>query len=88
MVHLPGASSEGKTITLRAAAAVFGNPDKVILPWSVTAQGPGAWLRTLRMLTGFRDELGASKMTSGRLESAVFGFMQGAERDRSSRAGR
>ncbi len=87
MVHLPGASSEGKTTTMQAAAAMFGNPETVILPWSVTKQGPGAWLRSMALLTGFRDELGAAGFSPAQLESAVFGFLQGAERDMSTKTG-
>jgi hypothetical protein len=89
MVHLPGGSSEGKTTTMRASASVFGRPgpEGVVLPWSVTKQGPGAWLRSMAILTGFRDELGAGGFGPGALESSVFGWMQGAERDMSGREG-
>lgn len=87
MVHLPGASSEGKTTTMTAAAAMFGDPAAVVLPWSVTKQGPGSWLRSMVLLTGFRDELGAGNLTGKQLESLVFGLLEGAERDMSSKTG-
>lgn len=86
-VHLPGASSEGKTTTEIAAASFFGNPQHVITPWSVTKQGPGSWLRSMVLLTGFRDELGAANMNAGQLETLLFTLMQGAERDMSSKTG-
>jgi hypothetical protein len=87
MVHLAGRSSIGKTTTMTAAAALFGNPADVVLPWSVTRNGPGSWLRTLAILTGFRDELGASGFTPQQLEQSIFGYLQGAERDMSGRQG-
>jgi hypothetical protein len=90
MVHMPGASSEGKTSTMTAAAAVVGNPlpgEGVIGKWAVTAQGPGAWLRTLACLTGYRDELSACSLTGKALENLVFSALEGAERDRSGRDG-
>lgn len=87
MAHLPGGSSEGKTTALTAAAAIFGDPESVVLPWSVTKQGPGSWLRSMVLLTGFRDELGAGNLSGGQLESMVFGLLEGAERDMSSKTG-
>lgn len=86
-VHLPGVSSEGKTTTNKAAASFFGNPNDVIVPWSVTKQGPGSWLRSMVIMTGFRDELGASSMNAVQLETMIFTLMQGAERDMSSKTG-
>jgi hypothetical protein len=87
MLHLRGASSIGKTTTMSAAASLFGNPEHIVLPWNVTRNGPGAWLRTLALLTGFRDELGAAGFTPQQLEQAVFSYLQGAERDMSGRVG-
>jgi hypothetical protein len=87
MVHVHGQSSRGKTTTIRAAGALFGNPMSVVKKWSVTAQGPGSWLRTLNVLTGFRDELSAAGFTPAQLEKTVFTLLEGAERDMSSRTG-
>ncbi|WP_219517516.1 DUF927 domain-containing protein [Nonomuraea ceibae] len=89
VVHLPGGSSEGKTSTMIAAASMFGYPDPegVVESWSVTKQGPGAWLRSMHCLTGFRDELGASGITGQQLESLLLSLMQGSERGMSERTG-
>jgi hypothetical protein len=87
MVHIVGLSSAGKTTAQRVAASVFGDPTGVILSWSVTKQGPGAWLRDLELLTGFRNDIGAAQFTPADLERNVLSWMEGAERDRSSRTG-
>lgn len=87
MIHVPGASSEGKTTTETAAASFFGDPQHVIMPWSVTKQGPGSWLRSMVLMTGFRDELGAANLNGSQLETLLFTLLQGAERDMSSKTG-
>jgi hypothetical protein len=87
VVHLPGGSSAGKTTAANAAAAIFGNPANVLLPWNATENGVAAWLRGLAVLPGFRDELGASGLRPEKISSMVFRATQGAERDVSSRTG-
>jgi hypothetical protein len=87
LVHLPGRGRQGKTTAERLAAAVFGRPSDVVLPWNTTENGIAAWLREAAILTGFRDELGATGWRSDRLSSTVFRITQGAERDISGRKG-
>nr|ABC59134.1 hypothetical protein pPR2.3c [Planobispora rosea] len=87
-VHLPGGSSEGKTSTLRAAAAVFGDPrNSVIKPWASTQQGIPTLHRAVGTLTTFRDELGSSEYRGDRLGKMILFLMEGCERDRSDRSG-
>jgi Domain of unknown function (DUF927) len=88
VVHLSGRSSAGKTTTANAAGAIFGRPRGVVKRWDVTANGLGAWLRGMSVLTAFRDELGAAKFPLSQLESVVFRATEGAQRDVSDREGR
>lgn len=89
--HLAGRGRMGKTTAMVAAGSIFGNPgtpaapDGVILPWNTTGLGPTVWLQKLRVLTGFRDDLGAAKYSPAQLSSLVFQITQGAERDASTR---
>lgn len=85
--HYPGASSEGKTTASIAGASFFGDPGQIVIPWSVTKQGPGSWLRSMVLMTGFRDEAGSANLNPAQWETLLFTLMQGAERDMSSKTG-
>ncbi|WP_189062238.1 DUF927 domain-containing protein, partial [Longimycelium tulufanense] len=87
VVHLAGGARIGKTTSAIVAASLFGNPDHLIRPWNASGNGTAAWLRDLRCLTGFRDELGAGGYSIEQLSAIVFRATQGAERDVSTRTG-
>lgn len=59
VVHMKGVSSRGKSTTMFMAAGIFGNPDEnqVVENWNSTDNRIVAWLKGLRVLPGFRDEL-------------------------------
>jgi hypothetical protein len=89
VVHLAGQSSRGKSTAAVMTAGIFGNPDtgRVIVGWDVSAKGLPAWLRALRILTGFRDELSMAGFSPAELQDVMFRVTGGAERHTSSRTG-
>jgi hypothetical protein len=89
VVHLMGPSSRGKSTAAVMTAGIFGDPadNRVVTGWDVSAKGLPAWLRSLRLLTGIRDELGAAGFRASELQEVIFRITQGAERHVSSRAG-
>src|SRR5262249_31800270 len=75
-----GDSSKGKTSTLLAAAALFGDPEHVVQVWNTSPIGLTAELGELACLPAFRDELGASGLSPAALEALLFRVTQGVSR--------
>lgn len=86
-VHMTGGSSQGKTTTLKAAAALFGDPRLVVTPWNGTPLGTTVQLGQLGCLTAFKDELGSMTLSTQGLEDLIFKTTEGNRRSTSSRTG-
>jgi uncharacterized protein DUF927 len=94
ILSLYGEMNQGKSVTMEAAAAIWGNPGGeaaggVLMSWNMSGQGPTSYLGELGTLPGFFDEHGmASPKTPGDWGDLIFRITQGASRGRPAPNGR
>lgn len=80
-IHFIGASSTGKTVALRVAASVYGNPERLIRSWNSTANGiEGMAARSTDALL-IMDEIGQAQ-AAGNLAKAVYMLANGLGKTR------
>ncbi|MGH0764287.1 DUF927 domain-containing protein [Bacillus cereus] len=85
IVELSGNSSRGKTVCMKIASSVWGNPDKLIESWYTTMVGVGRRASLLNNLPLFLDD--TKKGKEKEIPSIVYQFTQGSEKIRGSLTG-
>ncbi|WP_254704138.1 DUF927 domain-containing protein [Bacillus thuringiensis] len=80
IVELSGNTSRGKTICMKIAASVWGNPNKITNSWNTTLVGVERRASMLHNLPLFLDD--TKKGKGKEIPSIVYQFTQGAERNR------
>ncbi len=93
MFLMVGDARAGKTTALTVGGSLYGRVDhiatakSVVQPWNTSPIGLTASLGELACLPAFRDELGASGLSSTALEALIFRLTQGASRTVGKRLG-
>ncbi|MCW4657486.1 DUF927 domain-containing protein [Bacillus sp. AS_5] len=85
IVELSGNSSRGKTVCMKIASSVWGNPDKLIESWYTTMVGVGRRASLLNNLPLFLDD--TKKGKEKEIPSIVYQFTQGSEKIRGNLTG-
>ena len=85
IVSLYGDAGNGKTVTMRAAGAIWGTTPKkgnsVVRPWNSTGNGVTRFLGQLGVLPGFFDESGQANASSPReWGKLIYDVCEGAQR--------
>lgn len=94
LVSMHGDMNLGKSVTMEAAAAIWGNPGDeatggVKMSWNLTGQGPTTFLGELGTLPAFFDEHGmAAPKSNSEWGELIFRITQGASRGRPAPNGR
>ncbi|MDA2113625.1 DUF927 domain-containing protein [Bacillus cereus group sp. MYBK209-1] len=85
VVELSGNSSRGKTICMKIASSVWGNPDRLIESWYTTNVAVGRRAALLNNLPLLLDD--TKKGREKDISSIVYQFTQGSEKTRGSLTG-
>ena len=94
IVSLYGDVAQGKSVTMRAAAAIWGNPGSkaeagVCESWNQSKLAPTSYLGELGLLPAFFDEVGmAGNLTAADWGKRIFDICEGASRGRPAANGR
>ncbi|MGL5826245.1 MAG: DUF927 domain-containing protein [Nocardioides sp.] len=94
IVSLHGDPSQGKSVTLRAAASIWGSPggkgsSGLVESWNQSGQGPISYLGMLGVLPAFFDESAmAGKINPAAWGKQIYDICNGASRGRPAPAGR
>lgn len=84
-VDLSGSTSGGKTISLRAAASVWGDPQATLVTWKDTKASVEHHLSVLRGMPFLADETQLARPED--LEDVVYGLTEGRSKGRSRQDG-
>jgi hypothetical protein len=84
IIHLYGESSHGKTTTLRAAASIWGNPEKLMDSWRSTDNGLERRCASRNDMALFLDEAGMST-SEDVIKNSVYMIGNGGEKLRATR---
>lgn len=94
IVSLHGDMAQGKSVTMRMAASIWGNPGSkaeagVCESWNQSKLAPTAYLGELGVLPAFFDEIGmAGNLTAADWGKRIFDICEGASRGRPASNGR
>lgn len=94
IVSLHGEMAQGKSVTMRAAASIWGNPGSkaeagVCESWNQSKLAPTSYLGELGVLPAFFDETGmAGNLTAADWGKRIFDICEGASRGRPAANGR